>query len=79
MHIFIYYNIPYLGCEAEIKQIQPLALYVHCRDHVSQLIAYKAVNESNILRNSLNTVQDLGSLYNQPGLNNYFKIMKIML
>ena len=62
-----YYNIPYLGCQAEIKKIQPLALYVHYGAHVSHLIASKAVNESIIIRNYLNTVQDLGSLYNQSG------------
>ena len=43
------------------------ALYVHCGAHVSHLIASKADNESTIIRNTLNTVQDLGSLYNQSG------------
>ena len=28
-----YYNIPYLGFQAEIKKNQPLALYVHCIAH----------------------------------------------
>ena len=44
-----------------------MALYFHCGAHVSYLIASKAINESTIIRNYLNTVQDLGSLYNQSG------------
>ena len=67
-YIFIlYYNIPYLGCQAYILKIQSLALYVHCGAHVSHLIASKYSNESTIISNSLNTVHDLGSLYNQSG------------
>ena len=40
---------------------------IHCGARVFHLIASKAVNESTINRNYLNTVQDLGSLYNQTG------------
>ena len=47
-----------------------MALYIHCGAHISHLIASKAFVDSTNIRNSLNTVQDLGTVYNKSG---YFK------
>ena len=40
---------------------------LHYGSRIYHVIASKAVNESTIIRNSINTVQEFGSLYNQSG------------
>ncbi|XP_014777630.1 uncharacterized protein LOC106874418 [Octopus bimaculoides] len=50
------------GCQAVIKKIQPLAQYVHCGAHVSQLIA-KSVQQASFIKNVPDFVNELGKLY----------------
>ena len=57
----------YKGCQAEIKKEQPLAMYVHCGAHVTHLVTSKAVQMSQVVRNSLDSVQQLGVLYKESG------------
>ena len=57
----------YKGCQAEVKKIQPLAMYVHCGAHVTHLITSKAVQVSQIARNALDAVQQLALLYKESG------------
>lgn len=38
----------YKGCQAEMKKVQPLAMYVHCGAHVTNLITAKAITESSV-------------------------------
>jgi hypothetical protein len=57
----------YRGCQAEIKKVQPLAHYVHCGAHMTNLVISKAVAESIFIRDALNSVQELGKLCNSSG------------
>ena len=50
------------GCQAIIKQSQPLALYVHCGPHVTNLVAKYICNEIKEIRNALKHIQDLGKI-----------------
>ena len=52
-------------CQAEIKKLQPLALYVHCGARVTQLITSKAVQSAPFIRDTLDHVQELGTLFSQ--------------
>lgn len=38
----------YKGCQAEMKKVQPLAMYVHCGAHVTNLITAKAITERSV-------------------------------
>jgi len=53
------------GCQAEIKKLQPLALCIHCGIHVTQLVTSKAVQSAPFIRDTLDHVQELGTLYSQ--------------
>ena len=55
------------GCQAEIKKLQPLAIYVHCGAHVTQIVTSKAVQSAPFIRDALDHVQELGTLYSQSG------------
>lgn len=57
----------YKGCQAEIKKIQPLAMYVHCGAHVTHLIISKAISNSLFMKNALDNIQELGNLYKSSG------------
>ena len=57
----------YKGCQAEIKKVQPLALYVHCGAHVTHLIISKAIPNSLFIKNALDNLQELGTLYRSSG------------
>ncbi|XP_071847676.1 zinc finger MYM-type protein 1-like [Apostichopus japonicus] len=57
----------YRGCQAEVKKLQPLALYTHCGAHVSHLIVSKAVQSAAFIRNALDHLQELGKLYKSSG------------
>jgi len=49
------------GCQAMIKEKQPLGLYVHCGAHVTHLISSFASEATPLIRDTLQFVQDLGT------------------
>lgn len=53
--------------QALIKQEQPLALYVHCGAHCTNVVAQKACLASVLIRDSLDWVNQLGVLLSQSG------------
>jgi len=57
----------YKGCQAELKRIQPLAIYVHCGAHVPPLFTSKCVQTAPFIRDALDLVQELGNLYKSSG------------
>ena len=52
------------GCQAIVKQRQPLALNFHCGSHVANLVMQDAVAKCSRIREAINWVHDLGKLYN---------------
>lgn len=57
----------YKGCQAVIKQYNPLALYVHCGAHVTSLVASNTSSSIREIRDTLKHVQDLGTLHSRSG------------
>ena len=57
----------YNTCQANIKRVHPLTTYVHCGVHVTHLVTSKAAQTSTVVRNVLNSVQELGTLYKESG------------
>ena len=57
----------YKGCQAAIKRDQPLALYVHCGAHVTNLVASHATSSIPFIRDGIQVVQDLGNMYKMSG------------
>lgn len=53
----------YHGCQAGIKIKQPLALYVHCGAHSTNLVASNACSSVAMIRDALQWVQELGTFY----------------
>jgi hypothetical protein len=52
----------YSGCQAIIKQLQPLAIYVHCCSHCTHLVGNAACSASTIVANSIQLVNEFGVL-----------------
>ncbi|KAJ8049944.1 Zinc finger MYM-type protein 1 [Holothuria leucospilota] len=57
----------YNGCQAKMKEQQPLARFFHCSSHVSNLVMQHAVTTSPLVRDALQWVHDLGVLYSRSG------------
>lgn len=57
----------YKGCQAIIAKKQPLATYVHCSAHVTNLVATAAASASTLIRDSIECVNELGVLCNASG------------
>lgn len=57
----------YSGAEAILRRQQPLALYVHCGAHCSNLITQTACSVSPLTRDSLFWVHQLGVRFGQSG------------
>jgi hypothetical protein len=57
----------YSGCQAIIKQLQPLAIYVHCCSHCTHLVGNAACSASTIVANSIQLVNEFGVLCNSSG------------
>ena len=55
------------GCQAEIKKQQPLARFVNCGAHVTQLVVCKAFEEAIVIRDALDHIHELNKLYTQSG------------
>ena len=62
-------NMPgkFRGCQAEVKKHQPLARFVHCGAHVTQLVVAKSVQKAAFLRDALDHIHELDKLYAQSG------------
>ena len=52
------------GCQAIVKQRQPLALNFHCGSHVANLVMQDAEAKYSQIGKAINRVHDLGKLYN---------------
>ena len=57
----------FYGCQAEIKKHQPLARFVNCGAHVTQLVVCKAFQEAIVIRDALDHIHKLNKLYTQSG------------
>jgi hypothetical protein len=57
----------YNGCQAIICLEQPLAAYVHCSAHCSNLVANAVCSSSIMVRNAVQHVNDFGVLCNASG------------
>ena len=53
----------YNGCQAIVRQTQPLASYVHCGAHCINLVAEKTSAAVVIVRDAINVVQELGAVF----------------
>ena len=53
----------FYGCQAEIKNHQPLARFVYCGAHVIQLVVCKAFQEAIVIRDALDHIHELNKLY----------------
>jgi hypothetical protein len=54
----------YKGCQAIIAREQPLATYVRCAANCTDLVAIAVCSSSAIVRDAMQTVNDLGILCN---------------
>jgi len=57
----------YKGCQAIIAQIQPLAMYVHCSAHCTNLVAGAVVFSSSVVSYSIQLINDFGVLCSASG------------
>jgi len=57
----------YNGTQALIRQKYPLALFVHCGSHCTNLVAQHACEASSVVRDALSLINDLGVLVHQSG------------
>jgi len=55
----------YKGCQALIREKQPLALYVHCGAHCTNLVSQNVCEAVGPVRDALQALQELGSLFSQ--------------
>ncbi|XP_028397239.1 zinc finger MYM-type protein 1-like [Dendronephthya gigantea] len=55
------------GCQARVREKQPLALYFHCGSHTSNLVMQHAVNSCELIRDSLQWINELGALMSRSG------------
>ncbi|XP_069482144.1 zinc finger MYM-type protein 1-like [Ambystoma mexicanum] len=55
----------YHGAQAIIRQQQPLALYVHCGAHCTNLVIQAAAQQCSIMEDAILYVQELGNLFGQ--------------
>lgn len=55
------------GAQARIREMQPLALYVHCGAHCANLVTQAACTASSLTSDALDWVHKLGCLYKISG------------
>ena len=53
------------GCQALIREKQPLALYVHCGAHCTNLVSQSVCEAVVPVRDAMQSLQELGSLFSQ--------------
>ncbi len=57
----------YSGCKARVQERQPLALFFHCGSHASNLVMQHAVTSCQLIRDSLQWLNELGVLMKRSG------------
>ena len=57
----------FYGCQAEIKKHQPLARFVNCGAHVTQLVVCKAFQKAIVIKDALDHIPERNKLYTQSG------------
>ena len=57
----------YSGCQAEVKNGQPLANYVNCGAHITHLDTSKAVQTATFIKDDLDHVHEHGKLCDGSG------------
>ena len=57
----------YKGCQSRVKELQPLANYYHCGAHITHLVTSKAILSAEFMRDAVDQVQELGTLYGGSG------------
>lgn len=57
----------YNGAQALIREVQPLAIFVHCSAHCINLVTEAACTASQFIRDAIDTVHELGVLSKQSG------------
>lgn len=57
----------YNGCQAKIKERQPLAHYFHCGAHMTNLVVQESVTGCPLVRDTIQWVHDLGVLFKKSG------------
>ena len=57
----------YKGCQAIVKNRQPLALHFHCGAHVANLVMQHAVSDCPAVRDAIQWVHELGVLFKRSG------------
>ena len=55
----------YKGYQALIREMQPLALYVHCGAHCVNLVSQSVCEAVFLVRDAMESLQELGSLFSQ--------------
>ena len=60
-------NGPYNGCQAKIRECQPLAVYFQCGSHMPNLIVQQCVAECPLVCGAIQWVHDLGVIFNRSG------------
>ena len=51
------------GCQAAIKKHQPLARFIHCGAHITQLVVAKSVQQAAFIRDALDHIHEFDKLY----------------
>jgi hypothetical protein len=65
-------NGAYNDCQAILCREQPLAAFVHCTAHCSNLIASAVCSSSTMVRDAIQHVNDFGVLCNVSGNSKFF-------
>ena len=55
------------GCQARVQERQPLALFFHCGSHACNLVMQHAVTSCQLIRDSLQWLNELGVLMKRSG------------
>ena len=57
----------YNGAQALMKEVQPVAIFVHCSAHCVNLVTEAACSASQLVRDAIDAVHELGLLSKQSG------------
>ena len=57
----------YTGCQARVRQCQPLAFYFHSASHIANLVLQNDVISCQLVQNALQWTNELGVLMNRSG------------
>ena len=62
----------YNGAQALMKEVQPLAIFVHCSAHCVNLVTEAACSASQLVRDAIDAVHELGVLSKQSASSRLF-------